>query len=143
MSGEKAQMLYEEMGMLESQYASVSQQEAVLGNAFRDAESAAAALRAASAGPGLDVLVPVGSGVFFGASVGDPDRVVINVGAGVAIRKDRAYAANYVESRIKELSVAIGNAAARKQEIAARIRQGRAELEQAARSAMGPARGDV
>lgn len=143
MSKERMQQLYEEMGMLESQYKSLLQHEAMLGNAYREAESAAATLRATSAGTALDTLVPVGSGVFFDAHIANSDKVILNIGAGTAIKKDRTYAMNYIESRIKEFDVAISNAAARKNEISTRIQQGRQELERLAHSATGSAPNNV
>ncbi len=142
-STEQTQQIYDEMRMLESQYASISQQEAVLGNAYREAQSVAATMRAAKESPEIDTLVPVGSGVFLDAHISDSQSVILNVGAGIAIRKDIGYAANYIEMRIKELGVAIENAAGQKQQIAARIQQGRQEFERLAHSAAGPAKGDV
>lgn len=143
MGADPTQQLYAEMQMLESQYASLSQQESMLGNAYREAESAAATMRAAAENAKIDTLVPVGSGVFFGANISDSKSVVLNIGAGVAIRKDIAYAMNYIELRIKELNVALANAAGHKQEIAARIQQGREEFERMSHPAAGPARGNV
>lgn len=143
MSTEQSQRIYEEMRMLESQYNALLQHESMLGSAYREAESAAASMRATQNNSKIDTLVPVGSGVFFNAHISHPESVILNIGAGIAIKKDLAYAMNYIELRIKELNVALGNAAGRKQEITARIQQGRQEFEQITRSGMEPAKGNV
>lgn len=140
MSTERGQQIYEEMRILESQYNSLTQHESMLGSAYREAESAAASMRVVKQSSKTESLVPVGSGVFFSANMSDPGNVILNIGAGVAIKKDIAYATNYIEMRIKELNVALGNAAGRKQEIAARIQQGKEEFERLAHTEMGSAR---
>ena len=139
MSNEQIQKLYDEIGILNSHYKALLDQEAVINSAYGDAKSAALTMREAATSSELDALVPIGSGIFFDAHVKNPAKVVLNIGAGVALEKDRAYATNYVESRIKELDVALGNAAARKQEIMERIRKNREKLEQLVRPTTEPA----
>ena len=136
MSGEQVQGLYAEAQALESQYTALAQQESSIAAAFRDAEAAATTLRAAEA-PSFESLLPIGAGVFLGARVENSDSVVVNVGAGVAMRKDRKYAMNHVESRLKELQVAAGNVSSRRAEIAARLDQIRSELSALASAARG------
>ena len=143
MSKEQAQQLYEEIGMLESQYASASQQESMIGNAYNEAETAAASLRGISTDTKLDTLVSVGSGILLDAHIANTAKVIINIGVGVAIKKDRAYAMNYIELRIKELGVALRNVSSRKQEIAARVRQDREQLEKLAHPVAGSAQNNV
>lgn len=143
MSQERAQQLYEQVAALESHYSEILRQEAMLGNARREAHSAAATLREAAAGGAVEALVPVGAGVYLGASVENPDRVVIDVGAGVAMERDRASALDHVEAQIKSLEVALGSAAEQKRQVAAQLQQGRQELESLARAEMAGQGGNV
>lgn len=143
MSQERAQQLYEQVAALESQYSEILRQEAMLASAHREAVSAAATLRETASGAAIEALVPVGSGVYLGARVESPERVIIDVGAGAAVERDRASAADHVESSIKSLEVALGNAAEQKRQVAAQMQQGRQELERLARSEMAAHGGNV
>ncbi|MDD9842533.1 MAG: prefoldin subunit alpha [Thaumarchaeota archaeon] len=143
MSQERAQQLYEQVTALESQYSEILRQEAMLGTARREAISAAETLRGTAGGKALEALVPVGAGLYLGARVDDPDRVIVDIGAGVAMERDRASALDHVEAQIKGLDVALGNAADQKRQIAAQLQQGRQELEGIARAEMGAPGGNV
>ena len=50
------------------------------------------------------------------------------LGAGIAIEKDRDSALNYLESRIKEMGVALKETSAKKQEIMTSLEQGKKEM---------------
>ena len=139
LSEERAQQLYEHVAALESQYSEIVRRESALANAHRDAHAAATTLRAADGGSAIDAFIPVGSGVFFGVRVENPDRVIIDIGAGVALSKTRAAALDLVEGNIKELEVALGHAAENKKQIAGQMQQGRMELERIAHSAVADA----
>ena len=57
-------------------------------------------------------------------------QIVVNIGAGIAVEKEHDSAINYVESRIKEIEVAIQDTAARKQEATERMAQGQEMMTQ-------------
>ena len=52
-------------------------------------------------------------------------KLWVNVGAGVAIEKDHDSALSYLESKIKELEVALQETNAQRQQIAANLEQGK------------------
>jgi prefoldin alpha subunit len=81
-----------------------------------------------------DTLVPLGMGTFVKTKISSNDKIVLNVGAGVAIEKDREAAINVLESRIKEIEVALNETAAQKQEVASKLEQGKAEMNRIAES---------
>src|SRR4029078_10411133 len=54
----------------------------------------------------IESLMPVGIGVYVKTNVPPVKKVVVTLGAGVALEKSREDALNYVEARIKEYEVA-------------------------------------
>ena len=56
------------------------------------------------------------------------EKIVLNIGAGVAIEKEPDAAINFLESRIKEVEVALQDTAAKKQDAVARLEQGKQEI---------------
>ena len=57
-------------------------------------------------------------------------KIVLNLGAGVAVEKDKDSAINYLEARIKEIEVALQDNTAKKQDAAASLEQGKAQINQ-------------
>ena len=55
-------------------------------------------------------------------------KLVVNLGAGAAVEKDKDSAINYLESRIKEMEVALNETNAKKQEAIANLEQGKHEM---------------
>ncbi len=138
MSDEHAQQLLYQMQMLESYFSDLSQREASLYNVLREASSAIESIKSIADKPESDTLVPIGMGTFLKTKVTSNDKFVLNVGAGVAIEKDKDSAINYLESRIKEVEVALQDTSTKKREIAARIEQGKNELNRLAQAAAVP-----
>lgn len=138
MSDEHAQQLLYQMQMLESYFSDLSQREASLYNVLREASSAIESIKSIADKPESDTLVPIGMGTFLKTKVASNDTFVLNVGAGVAIEKDKDSAINYLESRIKEVEVALQDTSTKKREIAARIEQGKNELNRLAQAAAVP-----
>lgn len=83
----------------------------------------------------IESLMPVGVGVYVKTTVPPIKKVVVNLGAGVALEKSREDALNYVESRIKEYEVAARQLDAQRQEIAMRMEQMQAQINQMIRAA--------
>ena len=130
MSEEKAQQLLQQMQMLENMYAELSQKENSIVNIIRDANSAVKSIQEIKENPDSESLVPVGMGTFIKAKTIPNEKVVINVGSGVAIEKDHDSALNYLESKIKELEVALQETNSQRQQIAANIEQGKQQMQQ-------------
>jgi len=70
----------------------------------------------------------LGMGTFMKAKITNKDKVILNVGSGTAIEKDRDSTINYIESRIKEMEVALKDNAAQKQQVVASLEQGKQEM---------------
>ena len=130
MSEEHAQQLLQQMQMLENMFAEISQKENSIVNIIRHANSAIKSIQELKANPDSESLVPIGMGTFIKTKSMPDEKIVVNVGAGVAIEKDHDSALNYLESKIKELEVALQETNSQRQQIAANIEQGKQQMQQ-------------
>ena len=130
MSEEQAQQLLQQMQMLENMFAELSQKENSIVNIIRDANSAVKSIQGIKEHPDSESLVPVGMGTFIKTKTIQNEKVVVNVGAGVAIEKDHDSALNFLESKIKELELALQETNSQRQQIAANIEQGIQQMQQ-------------
>ena len=134
MSEQEAQQLMYQIQMLENYFANFTQRENTLINVLKDTASAIDSIKGITEKKESETLVPVGTGIFVKTKISSDDKIVLNVGAGVAIEKDRDSAINFLESRIKEIEVALNETAAQKQEVALKLEQGKAEMNRMAES---------
>jgi len=135
MSEDQAQQLMYQMQMLESYYAELTQKDNTLMSVLRDTKSAIDSLKEMSEKKEYSTLVPLGMGTFVKSKISSEDKIVLNVGAGIAIEKDKSSAINFLESRIKEIEVALQESMGQKQNIAAQLEQGKAEMNRLTQSA--------
>lgn len=77
-----------------------------------------------------DTLLSIGGGVFVPTKVSSSNKMLLEIGSGVAIEKDLNYILNYLENRIREIDMAIKNTSAEKQNLIGHIEQYRAQLNQ-------------
>jgi len=83
----------------------------------------------------VESLMPMGSGVYVKTIVPPMKKLLVNLGAGVAVEKSRQDALNYVEARIKEYEVAARQLEAQRQELAMRMDQLQSQINQMIRTA--------
>lgn len=83
----------------------------------------------------VESLMPVGIGVYVKTTVPPIKKLLVNLGASVAVEKNREDTLNYVEARIKEYEVAARQLEAQRQEIAMRMDQIQAQVNQMIRAA--------
>ncbi|MGI0049582.1 MAG: prefoldin subunit alpha [Nitrososphaera sp.] len=86
----------------------------------------------------VESLMPMGIGVYVKTMVPPIKKLLVNLGAGVAVEKSREDALNYVESRIKEYEVAARQLEAQRQELAMRMDQLQSQINQMIRAAQQP-----
>lgn len=86
----------------------------------------------------VESLMPMGIGVYVRTMVPPIKKVLVNLGAGVAVEKSREDALNYVESRIKEYEVAARQLEAQRHEVAMRMDQLQSQINQMIRAAQQP-----
>jgi prefoldin alpha subunit len=135
MSEEQAQQLMYQMQMLENYFVELSQKEESVINIIREASSAIQSIRSISDKPESSALVPIGMGSFVKAKLSSNDKFILNLGAGAAIEKDKDSAINFIESKIKEMEVALSDLVAQKQQVMANLEQGKQEINRLIQSA--------
>ena len=130
MSEEQAQQLLYQMQMMEGYLSELSQKESTIVSVIREASSAIQSLKTIDNKTDNETLTPVGLGTFIKTKVVPNEKLILNVGAGIAIEKDKDSAINFLELRLKEMQVALQETSNQKQQIAASLEQGKQQMEQ-------------
>ena len=130
MSEEQAQQLMQQMQMLETYFSDLSQREGTFLNVLREATAAIESIKSLDQKPESETLVPIGMGTYIPTKILPNKKIIMNIGAGVAVEKDFPSAINYLEARIKEIEIALQDTAAKKQDAATRLEQGKAQINQ-------------
>ena len=130
MSEEQAQQLMQQMQMLETYFSDLSKREGTFVNILREASAAIESIKSLSQKPESETLVPIGMGTYVPTKILSNNKIILNIGAGVAVEKDFPSTINYLEARIKEIEVALQDTTAKKQDAAARLEQGREQINQ-------------
>lgn len=130
MSEEHAQQFMNQMQMLETYFTDLTQREGTLLSVLREAVSAIESIKALSEKPNSDTLVPIGMGTYVQTKILSSDKIVLNIGAGIAVEKTYDSSINYLEARIKEIQVALQDTSVKKQEVLARLEQGKEQMNQ-------------
>jgi len=130
MSEEQAQQLMQQMQMLETYFTDLSQREGTLLSVLREAISAIESIKSLRQKPNSDTLVPIGMGTYVQTKILSNDKIVLNIGAGIAVEKTYDSTINYLEARIKEIEVALQDTSAKKQEVVARLEHGKEQMNQ-------------
>ena len=130
MSEEQAQQFLYQMQMLEGYLSELSQKEATIVSVIREASSAIQSLKTIDNKTDNETLTPVGLGTFIKTKVVPNEKLILNIGAGIAIEKDKDSAINFLELRLKEMQVALQETSNQKQQISASLEQGKQQMEQ-------------
>ena len=135
MSEEQAEQLMQQIQMLERYFADLSQKEATFMNFLRDATASIEAIQSLGKNSESETLIPIGMGTYVPTKISSNSKIVLNIGAGVVLEKDFPSAINYLESRIKEIEVALQDTTAKKQDASTRLQHGKAQMDQMMQSA--------
>ena len=92
MSEEQTQQLLYQMQMLEGYFSELVQKEEAIISIIREASSAVVSLKAIDNKTDSETLVPMGLGTFVKTKLIPNQKLILNVGAGVAIEKDQVSA---------------------------------------------------
>ena len=130
MSEEQAQQLLYQMQTLEGYFSELSQKEATIVSVIREASSAIQSLKTIDNKTDNETLTPVGLGTFIKTKVVPNEKLILNIGAGIAVEKDKDSAINFLELRLKEMQVALQETSNQKQQISASVEQGKQQMEQ-------------
>ena len=121
--------------MLESYLNDVMTRQMTVARLIEEARLASTTVQGIVSESDVESLMPVGIGVHVRTVVPPIKKLVVNIGAGVAVEKSRDDALNYVEARIKEYEVAARQLEAQRQEISMRMEQMQAEINHMIRAA--------
>jgi len=138
MSEEQAQQLMQQIQMLETYFSDLSQREETFLNVLREATAAIESIKSLNQKSDSDTLVPIGMGTYVPTKISSNNKIILNIGAGIAVEKDFPSTINYLEARIKEIEIALQDTAAKKQDAAARLEQGRGQINQLMQSESQP-----
>lgn len=130
----EAERLYAESQVMEdaANRLRTEMQRSVVANG--EAVAAINAIRELKDGKESEILVQLGMGAMLRASLTSVESIPVSVGAGVVIEKSPNDAINYLESRIKELDVAIKNIQTNLDKIHTRLKSNRMELDNMAKA---------
>ena len=129
MSEEQTQQLLYQMQMLEGYFSELSQKEASIVSIIREASSAIQSLKTIDNKSDTETLVPLGLGTFVKTKTIPNEKLILNIGAGIAVEKDKDSAINFLESRLKEMQIALQETAGQKQQVTESLQQAKLEME--------------
>ncbi len=116
--------------MLEGYFSELTQKEGSIISVIREASFAIDSLKAIDNKTNDETLVPIGLGTFVKTKLIPNQKLILNVGAGIAIEKDRNSTINFLESRLKEMQVALQEINVQKQQASASLEQGKQQMNQ-------------
>ena len=138
MSEQQAEQMMQQMQMLETYFSDLSQREGTFVSILREATAAIESIKSLGTQPDSDTLIPLGMGAYIPTTISSNNKIVVNIGAGIAVEKDFPAAINYFEARIKEIEIALQDTAAKKQDASNRLEQGKAQINQLMQSPQPP-----
>jgi prefoldin alpha subunit len=128
-SGEQAALeqkineMMQQARVLEAHLNEIISREAAVSRLLEEAKLASSAVQEIQSETEVESYVPVGVGVHMKVSVPPVKKLLINIGAGVAVEKSREDTINYIESRLKEFEIALKQLMGQKQQVSLRMEQ--------------------
>jgi prefoldin alpha subunit len=128
-SGEQAALeqkineMMQQARVLEAHLNEIISREAAVSRLLEEAKLASSAVQEIQTDTEVESYVPVGVGVHMKVSVPPVKKLLINIGAGVAVEKNREDTINYIESRLKEFEIALKQLMGQKQQVSLRMEQ--------------------
>lgn len=128
-SGEQAALeqkineMMQQARVLEGHLNEIISREAAVSRLLEEAKLASSAVQEIQTETEVESYVPVGVGVHMKVSVPPVKKLLINIGAGVAVEKSREDTINYIESRLKEFEIALKQLMGQKQQVSLRMEQ--------------------
>lgn len=129
MSGEQAALeqkineMMQQARVLEVHLNEIISRETAVSRLLQEAKLASSAVQEVQAETEVDSYVPVGVGVHMKVSIPPVKKLLINIGAGVAVEKSREDTINYIESRLKEFEIALKQLMEQKHQVSLRMEQ--------------------
>jgi prefoldin alpha subunit len=125
--------MIQESKLLESYYNDIVSKESILHRLLEESHNSFEAIKSLSLDSDNPSLVPLGIGIYVKSTIHSINKVLVNVGAGIIIEKDKEDAVNFIEHRIKEFETAVKQLSSQKQQVSYRMM----EIQNAVNSYMG------
>ncbi|MGC2569920.1 MAG: prefoldin subunit alpha [Candidatus Nitrosopolaris sp.] len=127
---QKINEMVEQSRILEAYMNDIITRQATVTRLMGEARLASAAVQNIVDENEVESLTPVGIGVYIKTLVPPIKKLLVNVGAGVTIEKTKEDTINYVEAKIKEFELGLRQLLSQKQQIAVRMEQIQAQINQ-------------
>ncbi len=122
--------LVSEIRLLEQYYNEIAQKIQNTSAGYSDMRSAIQSIDGLAQNANGDFLIPIGGGLLLPASNLDSKKLILSVGAGVAIEKDLDSAKTFLQAREKEYEIALNSLEQQRREVGSRLEAGRNLLQQ-------------
>ena len=113
---EKINEMVQQSRILEAYMNDIINREATITRLMEEARLASNAVQNIADESDIESLASVGIGVYMKALIPPVKKLLINLGAGVAIEKSREDTLNYIESKIREFEIALRQLVNQKQQ---------------------------
>jgi prefoldin alpha subunit len=132
---QKVNEMMQQARVLEAQLNEIIAREAAISRLLEEARLASSAVQEVQSESEVESYVPIGIGVHMRVSVPPVNKLLINIGAGVAVEKSREDTINYIESRLKEFEIALKQLMEQKQQVSLRMQQIQVQVNEMVRRA--------
>ena len=120
---QKVNEMMQQARVLEAHLNEIIAREAAVNRLLEEAKLASSAVQEVQSETEVESYVPVGVGVHMKVSVPPVKKLLINIGAGVAVERSREDTINYIESRLNEFEIALKQLMGQKQQVSLRMEQ--------------------
>jgi prefoldin alpha subunit len=125
---QKISEMVQQSKILESYLNDILTREAALTRLIGEAQLASEGLQSLSSDAPVETMVPLGVGTYVRSTIEPVKNLLVSVGAGIAIEKSKNETISYIESKIKEFEIGIGQLNRQKEQITTRLTQIQNEL---------------
>jgi len=120
---QKISEMVQQSKILESYLNDILTREAALTRLIGEAQLASEGLQSLSSDAPVETMVPLGVGTYVRSTIEPVKNLLVSVGAGIAIEKSKIETISYIESKIKEFEIGIGQLNRQKEQITTRLTQ--------------------
>lgn len=120
---QKISEMVQQSKILESYLNDILTREAALTRLIGEAQLASEGLQSLSSDAPVETMVPLGVGTYVRSTIEPVKNLLVSVGAGIAIEKSKNETISYIESKIKEFEIGIGQLNRQKEQITNRLTQ--------------------
>jgi prefoldin alpha subunit len=110
-----------QLRILEAYYNDLATRESILSRALLENRAALLAVTSLPTDRESEMIAPIGGGIHMPVTYKPDKKIIVAVGAGVAVEKSKDETANFLDERIKELERALEQVVKQREETVRRI----------------------